>query len=190
MENVEELEGLEQEMEEGDSDDDYTESLRKELGDDMTKVKSALASHGEFSNNLQLMCNYMMETRNNVPQASKLINDAKTAFDKSINDEQTIEKKVKDWTTKNNNWLRNKRKEKKKETVAKTTEREGNTRWLETFARELKPEGNLKNDGDLTAMRAFKQSMIRYTNYIKKNNFEMGTELYFDILLNMCDKDM
>ena len=60
-------------MEEGDSNDDYTESLRKEVGDDMTKVKSALASHGEFSNNLQLMCNYMMETRNNVPQASKLM---------------------------------------------------------------------------------------------------------------------
>ena len=49
---VEELESLEQEMEEGDSDDDYTESLRKEVGDDMTKVKSALASHGKFSNNL------------------------------------------------------------------------------------------------------------------------------------------
>ena len=89
----------------------------------MTKVKSALASHGEFSNNLQLMCNYMMETRNNVPQASKLISDAKIAFDKSINDEQMIEKKVKDWTTKNKNWLRNKRKEKKKETGAKTTEK-------------------------------------------------------------------
>ena len=126
--NVEELEGLEQEMEEGDSDDDYTESLRKEVGDNMNKVNSALTSHGEFSNNLQLMCKYMMETRNNVPQASKLINDAKAAFDKSINDEQAIEKKVKDWTTKNKNCLRNKRKKKKKETGAKTTEREGNTR--------------------------------------------------------------
>ena len=48
----------------------------------------------------------------------------------------------------------------------------------------------MKNDGDLTSMRAFKQAMIRYTNYIKKNNFEMGSELYFDILANMCDKDM
>merc|ERR1712208_126462 len=100
---VEELESLEQEMEEGDSDDDYTESLRKEVEDDMTKVRSDLALHGEFSNNLQLMCKYMMETRNNVPQASKLINDAKAAFNKSINDEQAIEKKVKDWTTKSKN---------------------------------------------------------------------------------------
>ena len=51
----------------------------------------------------------------------------KTAFDKSINDEQTIEKKVKDWTAKKRNWLKNKRKEKKKETVesAKTTDSGG-----------------------------------------------------------------
>ena len=129
----------------------------------MDKVKASLASHADFSNNVQLMCSYMMETRPTVPEANKLINDAKTAWDKSVNDEQTIEKKVKDWTTKNRNWLRNKRKEKKKDRVqqAKTTESGGNARWLETFARELKPEGNLKNDGDLTAMRAFKQSMIR-----------------------------
>ena len=90
------------------------------------------------------------------------------------NDEQAIEKKVKDWTAKNRNWLRNKRKEKKKETEesAKTTDSGGKARWLESFARELKPDGNLKNDGDLTAMRAWKQSMIRYTNYIRKNNLK------------------
>ena len=108
---VEELESLEQEREEDDSDDEYTEKLKKELGDDMDKVKASLASHADFSNNVQLMCSYMMETRPTVPEANKLINDAKTAWDKSVNDEQTIEKKVKDWTTKNRNWLRNKRKE-------------------------------------------------------------------------------
>ena len=68
---VEELESLEQE--DDDSDDDYAESLRKELGEDMTKVKSTLASHTEFSNNIQLMCEYMMQTRSNVPQANKII---------------------------------------------------------------------------------------------------------------------
>ena len=39
-------------------------------------------------------------------------------------------------------------------------------------------------------MRAFKQSMIRYTSYIRKNNFEMGPDLYFNIFSNLCDKDM
>ena len=177
---VEELESIEQEDDDSD-DDSYVDSLRKEVGEEMTKVKSTLASHTEFSNNIQLMCGYMMQTRDNIPQAGKIISDAKIAFDKSEKDEQIIEKKVNDWMAKNKKWLRGKRKEKKKESGAKTTEKESNTRWLETFAKELKPEGNLKNDGDLTAMRAFKQSMIRYTNYIKKNNFEMGPELYFDM---------
>ena len=156
----------------------------------MTKVKSNLTSHEELTNNIQLMCGYMMQTRDSIPQAGKIISDAKIALDKSEKDEQVIEKKVSDWQAKNKKWLRGKGKKKKKEAGTKTTEKESNTRWLETFAKELKPEGNLENDGDLTAMRAFKQSMIRYTNYIRKNNFEMGTELYFDILSNMCDKDM
>ena len=158
----------------------------------MDKVKASLASHADFSNNVQLMCSYMMETRPTVPEANKLINDAKTAWDKSVNDEQTIEKKVKDWTTKNRNWLRNKRKEKKKDTVQpeKTTDSWGKARWFETFTRELKPDRNLKNDGDLTEMRAWKQSIIRYTNYIRTTDFEMGPELYFDIFSNLCDKDM
>ena len=109
-----------------------------------------------------------MQTRDNIPEASKIIRDAKIALDKFEKDEQVIEKKVSDWTAKNLKWLRGKRKEKKKESGTKTTEKESNTRWLETFAKELKPEGNLKNDGDLTAMPAFKQAMIRYTNYIRK----------------------
>ena len=168
---VENLESLEQE-EDNDSDDEYADGLRKEVVEDMTKVKFTLAFHTEFSNNIQLMCGYMMQTRDNIPQVGKIISDAKIAFDKSEKDEQIIEKKVNDWTAKNKKWLRGKGKKKKKESGAKTTEKESNTRWLETFAKELKPEGNLKNDGDLTAMRAFKQSMIRYTNYIRKNNWK------------------
>ena len=69
---VEELEELEQEKAEGDSDDEYTEELTKGLGEDMVKVKSCLNSHSEFSHNLQLMANYMMEIRQGVPEANKL----------------------------------------------------------------------------------------------------------------------
>ena len=47
------------------------------------------------------------------------------------------------------------------------------------FARDIKPDKNLKNYGDLTAMRQWKQSMIRYTNYIRRD-CEMTPELYFD----------
>ena len=46
------------------------------------------------------MANYMMEIRQGVPEANKLRSDAKQAFEKSLKDEETIEKKVKDWTAK------------------------------------------------------------------------------------------
>ena len=70
-----------------------------------------------------------------------------------------MKRKSKTGQPKKRNWLRNKRKE-------KTTDSGGKARWLETFARELKPDRNLKNDGDLAEIRVWKQSMIRYTNYI------------------------
>ena len=55
---VEELDELEQEKAEGDSDDEYTEELLKELREDMVKVKESLASHASFSHNLQTMASY------------------------------------------------------------------------------------------------------------------------------------
>ena len=39
-------------------------------------------------------------------------------------------------------------------------------------------------------MKAFKQAMIRYKDYIKRQNFDMDNEMYFDLLANMCDKAM
>ena len=92
---VEELESLEQEDDDSD-DDSYVDSLRKEVGEEMTKVKSNLTSHEELTNNIQLMCGYMMQTRDSIPQAGKIISDAKMALDKSEKDEQVIEKKVSD----------------------------------------------------------------------------------------------
>ena len=89
---VEELESLEQEDDDSD-DDSYVDSLRKEVGEEMTKVKSNLTSHEELTNNIQLMCGYMMQTRDSIPQAGKIISDAKIALDKS-------EKKNRSWRKK------------------------------------------------------------------------------------------
>ena len=140
--------------------------------EDIVKVKESLKSHVDNSHNLQTMASYMKQIRPGVPEANRVRNDAKEAFEKSLKDELMIEKKVKDWTAKNKKWLRQRRKEKNKEKgePAKTTEKNsGNPNWLMNFARDLKPDKNLKNDGDLTAMRQWKQSMIRYTNYIRRD---------------------
>ena len=133
---VEELNELEQEKAEGDSDDEYTEELLKELREDMVKVKESLKSHVDNSHNLKTMANYMTNIRPGVPETNRVRNDAKEAFEKSLKDELMIEKKVKDWTAKNKKWLRHRRKEKNKEKgePAKTTEKNnGNPQWLMNF---------------------------------------------------------
>ena len=87
-----------------------------------------------------------------------------------------------DWQNKNKKWIRGKKgKKKNKEPSTKTTDTESsNTRWLETFAKELRPEGTLNNDGDrdLTNMKAFKGAMFRWTDYIKRQNFEIDNKLW------------
>ena len=109
---VEELESLEQEDDDSD-DDSYVDNLRKEVGEEMTKVKSNLTCHEELTSNIRLMCGFMMETRASIPQAGKIISEAKIALDKSEKDEQVIEKKVSDWQNKNKKWLRGKKEKKK-----------------------------------------------------------------------------
>ena len=119
------------------------------------------------------MCGFMIETRSNLPNAPKIINEAKVALEKAEKDEQSIEKLMSDWQSKNKKWKRGKRgKKKNKEPSTKMTDTEsGNIRWLETFAKQLKSEGTLSNDGDLTNMKAFKVAMFRWTDYIKRQNF-------------------
>ena len=109
---VEELEGLEQE-EDASDDDSYVDNLRKEVGEEMSKVKANLTSHEELTSNIRLMCGFMMETRASIPQAGKIISEAKIALEKSERDEQVIEKKVTDWQNKNKKWLRGKKGKKK-----------------------------------------------------------------------------
>ena len=95
-----ELENMEQEGDDSD-DDEYEDSLRREVGEEMAKVKSSLTCHEELTSNIRVMCGFMMETRASLPQAGKIISEAKIALDKSEKDEQVIEKKVSDWQTKN-----------------------------------------------------------------------------------------
>merc|ERR1712030_114175 len=74
----------------------------------------------------------------------------------------------KDWTATNRKWLRQRRKDKNKEKgePVKTTENNsGKANWLMNFARDLKPDKNLKNDGDLIAVRS--PSFFRFLSGFK-----------------------
>ena len=130
-----------------------------------------------------LMCNYIMDVKPGVESCKK---DAKEALEKSLKDEQSVEEKVDTWKKKNRGWLRKRTKAKEKgEPVKTTVNPNGNrTRWLESFAKDLKPASNLKDDGDLTVMKQWKMQMQTYTSYIQKE-FEVSPELYYHVFA-MC----
>ena len=48
---------------------------------------------------------------------------------------------------------------------------------------------NLKDDGDLRAMKSWKQQMQTYTGYIKKE-FDLMPELFYDVFTNLCKPEM
>merc|ERR1711888_18776 len=93
-------------------DDDYVDNLRREVGEEMAKLKRSLTCHEELTCNIRVMCGFMMETRSSLPQAGKIISEAKLALEKSEKDEQAIEKLVSDWQNKNKKWIRGKKKKK------------------------------------------------------------------------------
>ena len=82
------------------------------------------------------------------------------------------------------------KKKKKPEQVCEKTSGGVSGRWLETLAKQLQPEGILKNDGVLTNMKTFKKSWFTYTSYMKREGFKMDNCLYCDMLLNQCDPSM
>ena len=64
---VKELQELEDERAEDESEDEYSEGLRKELAEDNNKIKAQMEIHREKSNQLGLMANYILECSSNVP---------------------------------------------------------------------------------------------------------------------------
>ena len=119
-----------------------------------------MEAHTEFSHNLGLMSSYIMDIRPEVPvESDQLKRDAKEALDKTTKDEKVVRDKVATWKRNNRKWLlRPKKKEKSKERgeSSKTDNNSGKARWLENLARDLKPSSNLKDDGDLRAMKLWK----------------------------------
>ena len=76
-------------------------------------------------------------------------------MEKSLKDEQNVEDKVDTWRRTNRSWLRKKTRVKEKGELAKSDNPNGNrTRWLENFAKDLKPASNLKDDSYETVEHA------------------------------------
>ena len=135
----------------------------------MSKIKLQLKAHREFSHQLGIMTNYIMDCRPGVAiETDKLKRDAREALNKSVKDEEDLEEKMSTWKKSNRKWLRPKKKDKTKEkveTVKVDNSGGSRSRWIENLARDLKPSVNLKDDGDLKSMKLWKQAMLNYTGY-------------------------
>ena len=62
--------------------------------------------------------------------------------------------------------------------------------WLETFAKQLQPQGTIKAYGDLTKMKIFKASMFTWMDYVRREGVKIDNKLYWDILANQCDQTL
>ena len=126
-----------------------------------------------------LMASYIIDIRKEVPlEADQLKKDAKEELDKSTKDDKVLRDTVSSWKRDNRKWLMLHRKcEKSKERGEPSKTNSGKDRWLENLARDLKPTTNPRDDGDLKAMKSWKQAMQTYTEYIKKE-FELAPKLY------------
>ena len=58
------------------------------------------------------MCGFIIETRSNLPNAVKIISEAREALDKAEESEKMIEKMVSEWQRDNKKWIRGKKKKK------------------------------------------------------------------------------
>ena len=132
---VKDLEELEDERGEEESEDEEADEIRKDLLEDMSKIKLQLEAHREFSHQLGLMANYIVDCRPGVAiETDKIKREAKEALHKSVKNEEELEEKISAWRKANRKWLRPKKKDKAKkkvETVKVDNSGGGRSRWIE-----------------------------------------------------------
>ena len=179
---VKELEELEAERDNDDSEDELSTEVREDISSNLQKVKGFIASHTENTHNIAQMCNYILTIMEESPTDDKKRKDVQDEMDKARRDDKTIKEKLTEWRRINRRWIV---KPKKKEVVKDKGEPvkssgSGKDRWLETFARDLKPASNLQDDGDLRSMKAWKAQMMIYTSYIKQE-FKLTPRLFYDM---------
>ena len=123
--------------------------MRDDISHNLQKVKGFVASHTDNTHNIGQMCNYILGIMKDCPTDDSHRKDVQEEMDKARRDDKAIKEKLTDWRRVNKKWLV---KPKKKDVVkdkwepVKTTG-SGKDRWLETFARDLKPANNLQDDG-------------------------------------------
>ena len=191
---VAQIELLEKDGEAESDGDEFLEDLYKEIQSENKEVKEKLKRHEELTSQIRTMCGYIERSNANstLPLAVKGKADATAALVEAENAEESLEKKVTEWSTANLNWLKGRKRKKsgKSNSVSESGVKSGKSTWLATFEKTLMPKDTLKADSDVTEMQNFKKSMSTWINYIKEEGTVVTNARYWHILANLCDPSM
>ena len=115
---IEELGILEEEREEGESEDEEFLELQKDLLEDVEQMKKRVKEHFTVTHEIGCMASFIVRTRPEVPiQGDKIKEESEAARDKCKKDEVETEEKVNQWKKNNRKWLKRKKKDRGKEKV-------------------------------------------------------------------------
>ena len=191
---VEELRNLEEEREEGESEDEEASEIQKDLLEDVEQMKQKVKEHFNLSHKIGCMANFIVKSRPEIAiQGDKIKEEAQAALDKCEKDEVETEEKVNQWKKNNRKWLKRKRKDRGKEKVEVSTGGENSggakDRLVEKLCGDLKPNCLLSDDGNLQAKNTWRKAMEKYTGY-PRECADITPTLYYDLFANLCDADM
>ena len=181
---------------EGDSDgDEFIDGLYKDIQSENKEVKEKLKKHEDLTSQIRTMCGFIERSNANstLPNAVKGKADATAALVEAEKAEESLERKVTEWSNANLNWLKG-RKRKKSEKSNSVSENGGKSglksTWLASFEKTLQPKDTLKADCDVTQMQNFKKSMFTWMSYVEEEGTVITNARYWHILANFYDASM
>ena len=150
---------------EGDSDgDEFIDGLYKDIQSENKEVKAKLKKHEDLTSQIRTMCGFIERSNANstLPNAVKGKADATAALVEAEKAEESLEKKVTEWSNANINWLKGRKRKKsvKSNSVSENGGKSGKSTWLASFEKTLQPKDTLKADCDVTEMQNFKISVM------------------------------
>ena len=95
---VEELRGLEEEREEGESEDEEVSEIHKDLLEDMDQMKQKVKEHFNLSHKIGHMASFIVKSHPEIAiQGDEIEEEAQAALEKCVKDEGETEEKINVW---------------------------------------------------------------------------------------------
>ena len=191
-EHIEDIKEAEQEESQNEEESPYYVKKWADVEEQFNKVEEHKTEHEDLVCKIRLMCGFILKQGGEGVVASKIQSDAQEALIDVEKAEIEVERNVRKFRKTNRTYLVGR---KKKQTPQATESQEDppvaiDSDWILQMSSKMDPEGNLKNNSELTEMRAWKKQWIQYTSYLRDKKFPLDNKLYAQMLLSRCDAGM